>query len=108
MDQPLPPALGWPLTTHGVLTLIAAVVVAVLLWRHHADTQAMLRRMDADLARDRRLAEVRDRLYLESLPEERRAQELELRAQLAERERRAQEILAQEEAAREGGTDGRG
>jgi hypothetical protein len=71
----------------------------------------MLRRMDADQERwaahrqrQQCLAEIRDRLYVESLLEERRAQELEVRARLAEHERQAREILAQEEAARGDGT----
>jgi hypothetical protein len=52
-------------------------------------------------------AEIRARLYLESLSEERREEEMEGRARFAERERRTQELLAQEEAARGDGTDGR-
>jgi hypothetical protein len=82
-----------------VTVMVEAIVVA---WRQHVDTQAMLARMEANLARDRRLAEIRDGLYLESLPEERRVQELEWRAELA-----AREILVEEEAARGDGPDAR-
>jgi hypothetical protein len=60
-------------------------------WRDHVDTKAILRRWDANEERDRRLAEIGDRLYLEHLPEA----------------RRGLEILAQEEAARGDGTDAR-
>jgi hypothetical protein len=45
------------------------------------------------------------KLDLESLPEAQRAQEREWRRRLAEPERRAQEILAQEEEARRDGTE---
>jgi hypothetical protein len=80
MDQLVPPALGWLLMVYGVCMLIVAA------WREHVDTRAMLRRMDADQERwaahrqrQQRLAEIRDRLYVESLLEERPAQELEVR-----------------------------
>jgi hypothetical protein len=49
-----------------------------------------------------RLAKIRDRLYLEGRSEERRAEVLEGWRRVAERERRAQEILAQEEVVRGG------
>jgi hypothetical protein len=106
MDPLVPPALGWPLMGYGVCLLIVVVAIVVA-WREHVGTQAMRRRMDADQERDQRLAENRDRLYLEGLPAERRAREPEVRARLVERERRAQAILAQEEAARGNGADGR-
>jgi hypothetical protein len=115
MDQLVPPALGWPMIVSGVLMLTVVVAATVVAWRQHVDTQATLRRMDADderwaahRQRQERLAKIRDRLYLEGLSEERRAEELEGRARFAERERRAQELLAQEEAARGDGTDARG
>ena len=103
MDQLVPPPLGWSLMIYWVCLLIAVVAIVVA-WRNHVDTKAILRRGEANLARDRRLAEIRDRLYLESLPEKSRARELAVRTRLAEHERRAREILGQEEAAR-GGLD---
>jgi ribosomal protein S21 len=105
MDQVVPSFLWWP---HGVLTLVAVAVAAFFIWRQHADTQALLRRWRQDGERQRRLTEIRDRLSLEGLSAERRAQELEWRRQAAERERRAREILALEEAARGDGADARG
>jgi hypothetical protein len=64
---------------YRVLMLIVVVAIVVA-WRGHVDTKAMLRRMKADderwaadRERARRLQEIRERLYLEGLSEDRRA-----------------------------------
>jgi hypothetical protein len=104
MDQLMP---LWSVFLYGVLMLSVVVAAMVVAWREQLDAKAMLRRMkveDERWAADRqlqeRLTEIRDRLYLEGISEERRAQELEVRGRWAARERRAQDFLAQEAAAR--------
>jgi Na+(H+)/acetate symporter ActP len=77
MDQRMP---LWSVFLYGVLMLSVVVAAIMVAWREHVDAKAMLRRMKADderwaadRQRQQRLAEIRDWLYLESLPEQRRA-----------------------------------
>jgi hypothetical protein len=96
---------GWPAPLPAVVGALiepalalapAAVIWTVLILTTLRSDRRWWARHEAKVREQARLREIRDRLWLESLPPDRREAVLQTRREEADHERRAREILRQE------------
>ena len=80
-----------------IIVVPGALMTAFFLRLTHRELQQQRRRTEREAAKRLRLQEIRDQLWLESLPERTREEILAGRARAAARERQAEEIWRREQ-----------
>jgi hypothetical protein len=105
MDRHTPVTVGYLTQTMWAAVIGLLPGLAIFGWLTRRDHRRLLREMEERHREWSRLREIEDQLWLESLPEDRRAKILESRRQQEEQHRRAQEMLAHEHASLRVGRD---